>query len=59
MDFDGWNEWLLDEMGGAVGSFSCRKEGVTRTSDGEMKGRETASEMLSRNWSVSSRSWVD
>ena len=49
---------MLDEMGGVVGSFSCRKEGAIRRSDGEKKGRETASEMLFRSGSVSRRSGV-
>ena len=36
-----------------VSSFSCRKGGVIRRSDGEKKGLKTASVMKSRSWSVS------
>jgi len=58
VDFVGWNEWLLDEMGGAVDSFSYRKEGAIRRSDGEKKGRETTSKMLFRSGLVNRRSGV-
>ena len=40
------------------GSFSCRKLGVIRRSEGEKKGLKTTTEMHPRSWLVSCRSVV-